>query len=341
MSTTALPAPPPPGDDELAPAGVPQRLSDRVVRILAPNPSPMTGPGTNTYVVGDGPVVIIDPGPDVPEHVEAVRAEVGDRKVQGIVATHHHSDHWPAAVPLAEIFGTRTYGHGHIAGGFRPSSVLPHGAVVVARNGRLRAEHTPGHASDHLCLLLEKEHALFTGDHVMSGSTVVIAPPDGDMADYMRSLEHVRTLGLERIYPAHGPVIDDPVAYIDWYLAHRRAREAQVLAAVRDGVTTVPGIVARLYADVPALLHPVARFSVLAHLRKLADDGHVRADADAAVVTGPKEDEAPVARREHRAPPDSWMVQEATGEELPEDPDNPELPLQAPPDMDAIWTASG
>jgi glyoxylase-like metal-dependent hydrolase (beta-lactamase superfamily II) len=344
---SALPPPPPPSDDELAPAGVPQRLSDAVVRILAPNPSPMTGPGTNTYVVGDGPVVIVDPGPDIPEHVAAVRDLVGDRKVQGIVATHHHADHWPAAVPLAEALGARTYGHGHIAGGYRPSSVLPHGSVLVARNGRLRAEHTPGHSSDHLCLMLQGEKALFSGDHVMSGSTVVIAPPDGDMAEYMQSLQHVRSLGLERIYPAHGPYIDDPAAYIDWYVAHRRAREAQILDAVRDGDATVDEIVTRCYDQVPEVLHPVARFSVLAHLRKLADEELVVCD----VAPGSADDGADAAPdaaadgdydaddRDFSAPPESWMLQEATGEELPKDPDNPELPLVAPPDMAGTWRA--
>lgn len=337
----------------------PTQLSDLVVRILAPNAGIMTGPGTNSYVVGSvssgsGSVVVIDPGPADPGHVEVIRDVIGNRSVVGIAVTHHHVDHWPAAILLAEQLGrqrdvrVRIYGHG-ILGAFRPTSVLPHGGILACQSARLRAVHTPGHASDHLCFFLQEENALFSGDTVMGGSTVVIAPPDGSMSQYLQSLEHLKTLGIRRMYPGHGPVIENPAEVLDYYVAHRLEREQQVTDAIRDGHERVADVVSAVYTDVPEVLHPVARFSVLAHLLKLRSEGTIEALDDEgrilvparAVVPGPY-----IPQRVGSAePPRSWMpiappdsnpaVPPDVQPGAEPDPDNPELPLEAPPLMDA------
>jgi glyoxylase-like metal-dependent hydrolase (beta-lactamase superfamily II) len=263
--------------------GVACALSPMVRRIVAPNPGIMTGPGTNTYLVGVDEIAVIDPGPDEPAHLDAIAGCGGDR-IRWILVTHTHPDHSPGAAGLAERTGAPVLGF-EARDGFTPDETIGEGFTIEATEFDLRAVHTPGHASNHLCYLLEQERLLFSGDHVMQGSTVVISPPDGDMATYLTSLERLQTMRLKAIAPGHGHVIDDPRGVVQGYLDHRREREAQVLALVRDGVMTVDDVVARLYADVNPELHQWARKSVHAHLRKLVDDGLVTTD-DADVPEG-------------------------------------------------------
>lgn len=256
--------------------GVAVPLSPLVRRLTAPNPGIMTGPGTNTYLVGTDEVAVIDPGPAIDEHVDSIVA-AGAGRIRWILATHTHADHWPGAAQLRERTGATTVGFA-ARDGFEPDRLLGDGDRVGGAGFSLLAVHTPGHASNHLCFLLEQERLLFSGDHVMQGSTVVIRPPDGDMAVYLASLARVAGLAPAAIAPGHGTLITDPAATLDEYVAHRLAREAQVYDALAAGDTTVDAVVARLYADVDEKLHPVARHTVHAHLRKLRDEGRVAGD---------------------------------------------------------------
>ena len=256
--------------------GVASALSPLVRRIVAPNPGRMTGPGTNTYLVGIDEIVVIDPGPDDAGHLDAIAGCGGDR-IRWIVCTHTHPDHSPGAAGLRERTGAEVRAFDG-RDGLDLDVAMGDGDVIEATEFVLRAVHTPGHASNHLCFLLEQERTLFSGDHIMDGSTVVISPPDGDMAVYLQSLERVKAIRprLRAIAPAHGHLIEDPIARIDQYLAHRAEREAQILAVLGRGPTTVAAIVEELYADVDAELHPVAAQTVWAHLRKLAAEGKAK-----------------------------------------------------------------
>jgi glyoxylase-like metal-dependent hydrolase (beta-lactamase superfamily II) len=269
--------------EELPPLvqGVASALSPLVRRIVAPNPGKMTGPGTNTYLVGIDEIVVVDPGPDDAGHLDAIAGCGGDR-IRWIVCTHTHPDHSPGVAGLQARTGAEVRAFDS-RDGLTIDVPMADGDVIEATEFVLRAVHTPGHASNHLCFLLEQERLLFSGDHVMDGSTVVISPPDGDMAVYLASLERVRGLRprLRAIAPGHGRLIEDPIARIDGYLSHRIEREAQVLAKVRaDGPITIPEIVADLYADVREELHEVAAKSVWAHLRKLHDEKLVKGDRE-------------------------------------------------------------
>jgi glyoxylase-like metal-dependent hydrolase (beta-lactamase superfamily II) len=257
--------------------GVPRALSPLVRRILAPNPNVMTGPGTNTYLVGIDEVAVIDPGPDDEGHLDAILGCGGDR-IRWVLCTHTHHDHSTLAPALAERTGAEVLAYDS-RDGLEVTSRLADGDRLDGTEFRLTALHTPGHASNHLCFLLEQEATLFSGDHVMQGSTVVIAPPDGDMAAYFESLERVRGVRMRTMLPGHGDVIEDPRGAIDEYLVHRKAREASVVAALESaGSATVDELVTAVYTDVPEDRHPIARWSVWAHLRKLADEGRVRGD---------------------------------------------------------------
>lgn len=260
-------------------------LSPLVRRVLAPNPSVMTGPGTNTYLIGSADVTVIDPGPDDASHVDALVAAGGGR-IRRIVCTHTHIDHWPAAPVLAAATGAEVLAFGS-RDGLEVTGTLADGDGIVTAEYTLRVLHTPGHAANHLCLLLEDENLLFTGDHIMQGVTVVVAPLDGDMGDYIASLRRLGDLDppLEAIAPAHGHLIEDPAAVIAAYLDHRGAREELVASALgaATGPVTVDDLVPVVYSDVDSALFPVARLSLWAHVRKLADDGR-------AVVTGDRDD---------------------------------------------------
>lgn len=260
--------------------GIAVQLAPDVVRVIAPNPSVMTGPGTNTYLVGSRDLAVIDPGPDDARHLDVVAA-AGEGRIRYVLVTHTHPDHAPGAKGLAERTGATVLGFG-ARDGFEPDSTLAEGDVVAGDGFRLRAMHTPGHASNHLCYLFEDRALLFTGDHVMGGSTVVIAPPDGDMADYLASLERLRTFEppLVSIAPGHGPQMDDPATVIDWYIAHRLERERAIITALAGrGEATIEELVSDVYVDVAPALHPIARYSVWAHLRKLASEGVVSSDS--------------------------------------------------------------
>jgi glyoxylase-like metal-dependent hydrolase (beta-lactamase superfamily II) len=254
-------------------------LSPLVRRVLAPNPGVMTGPGTNTYLVGIDEIAVIDPGPDDADHLDTVAACGGDR-IRWILVTHTHSDHSPGAAGLKARTGATVMGFDE-RDEFTPDEVIGEGFCLEGTEFRLRAVHTPGHASNHLCYLLEQGRMLFSGDHIMQGSTVVIAPPDGDMAAYLGALHRLKTLRIRSIAPGHGHLIEDPMDKIDEYLTHRGARERAILDAVTEGAGTVDAIVERVYVDVPEALHPIARHSVYAHLLKLSSEGEVQgADLD-------------------------------------------------------------
>lgn len=268
-------------DDIVAPKPivpeVASALSPLVRRITADNPGMMTGPGTNTYLVGIDEIVVIDPGPDDAAHLDAIAGCGGDR-IRWIVATHTHPDHSPGVAGLKERTGAEVRAF-DARDGLVIDVPMADGDSIEATEFRLNAVHTPGHASNHLCFLLEQERLLFSGDHIMDGSTVVISPPDGDMAAYLESLARVRRLRLRSIAPGHGHLITDPNVRIDDYVSHRLDRERQVVEAVgAAGSATIGELVSRIYTDVPDFLHPVARYSVWAHLRKLDDDGAVRSD---------------------------------------------------------------
>jgi glyoxylase-like metal-dependent hydrolase (beta-lactamase superfamily II) len=243
-----------------------------VRRIVAPNPGMMTGPGTNTYLVGIDEIVVVDPGPDDDGHLEAIMGCGGDR-IRWIALTHTHPDHWPAADRLRERTGAEVVAFGR-RDGARPDRKMADGDTIEATEFRLRALHTPGHASNHLCYLVEEERMLLSGDHVMDGSTVVIKPPDGDMAAYIESLRKVRKLRLRSIAPGHGRLIENPAEVLDWYIAHRLEREAKVHRALLDvGPAKIDQLVPLVYDDVGEERYAVARYSLHAHLLKLVADG--------------------------------------------------------------------
>jgi glyoxylase-like metal-dependent hydrolase (beta-lactamase superfamily II) len=264
--------------------GVAERLSPRIERLLAPNPGPFTFRGTGVYIVGAGDeVAVIDPGPDLPEHVAALRRAIGSRKVSHILVTHTHKDHSPAAAPLKAWSGARIHAFGPHAQGddveeggdriFVPDVRVKDGVRLAGRDFTLECVFTPGHTANHMCYALVEEKALFTGDHVMGWSTSVIAPPDGNMGDYMRSLEKLIARHDALLYPTHGSPIGRPKSFLRALLTHRRMREAQILRCLTDGADTAAVITARLYADVAPALHKAATLTVCAHLEKLAGDG--------------------------------------------------------------------
>jgi glyoxylase-like metal-dependent hydrolase (beta-lactamase superfamily II) len=263
-------------------------IATGVRRLVARNPGFMTGPGTNTYLVGRQHCAVIDPGPHDLVHIERIVAAVGGR-VTAILATHTHPDHSPAVATLAhftaaDVFGRAAPEHGRQDATFAPTHVLNDGDVVPVGDLELRAIHTPGHASNHLCFLLEGAGLLFSGDHVMQGSTVVIGPPDGNMQQYLASLARLQREPVTRIAPGHGTVIEDAQAEVARLIAHRLQREAKVVERLRRaGRVTIDALVTSVYDDVDPRLHPVAQGSLLAHLLKLEADG--RAVRDAADAT--------------------------------------------------------
>jgi glyoxylase-like metal-dependent hydrolase (beta-lactamase superfamily II) len=262
-------------------------IATGVRRLVARNPGFMTGPGTNTYLVGTQHCAVIDPGPHDLVHIERIVEAVGSR-LTAILATHTHPDHSPAVATLAHFTGAEVLGraapvHGRQDATFAPTRTLNDGDVVRIGELRLRAVHTPGHASNHLCYLLEGAGLLFSGDHIMQGSTVVIGPPDGDMQQYLQSLARLQGEPVKRIAPGHGTVIEDAQAEVARIIAHRLQREAKVVERLRRaGRVTVDVLVTSVYDDVDPRLHPVAKGSLLAHLLKLEAEGRAaRDDTDA------------------------------------------------------------
>jgi glyoxylase-like metal-dependent hydrolase (beta-lactamase superfamily II) len=245
----------------------------KVERILAPNPSVMTGPGTNTWVASSaGEAIVVDPGPIIPGHLKAIHRSLAGLEPRAVLVTHSHPDHAPAANGLADELGVPAIGS---AAGpdFSPDRLVADGDAVEFGTLKVVTVATPGHTSDSTCYRVGD--ALFTGDHIMGGSTVIVE----DMSDYLSSLRILGGTGLAVIYPGHGPVIAEPDAVISDYVTHRLEREAQVLASVRAGARTVGQVVESVYAEVHPSLHPAAALSVAAHLRKLDSDGEVRFSA--------------------------------------------------------------
>lgn len=256
--------------------GVPSALSPLVRRIVAPNPSPMTGPGTNTYLVGIDEVAVIDPGPDSKEHVDAIIGASMTERVKWVVLTHTHPDHAPATQRLVKATGAEVLAFSKREPDLEVDRVLADGDVVDGTEFGLEVLHTPGHAANHLCFLLEEERVLFTGDMVLGDMYSVVSPASGgDMAIYVEQLQRLRKLRLRRIAPGHGDVIEEPKAVLDDYLEHRATREKEILAVVRRGPARIGEIVETLYADTPEALHDAAGWQVHAHLLKLRADGKV------------------------------------------------------------------
>ena len=263
--------------------GKPVRLSPRVRRITAPNPGMMTGPGTNTYLLGDATtgIAVIDPGPAIDSHVEAIVAAAGG-PVRWIFCTHTHIDHSPAAMPLKARSGAMTLGmlalHPERQDQtFQPDTRLLHGERVAVAGCTLRVLHTPGHASNQLCYLLEEEKLLFTGDHIMQGSTVVINPPDGDMRAYFDSLNALLAEDVAYVAPGHGFLMDKLPEVVDRLVIHRRDRENKIMRALRAlSPATVTELVPTVYEDTPPGRHGIAGRSLLAHLLKLEGEGRAR-----------------------------------------------------------------
>lgn len=262
----------------------PVELSPLVRRITASNSGVMTGPGTNTYLLGREQIAVIDPGPADDAHVEAI-LRACDGRLRWILTTHTHPDHSPAARPLAAKTGARVLGNviaddGRQDTSFRPERGFAHDEIFATGEFRLRALATPGHVGNHLCFLLEDEQLLFTGDHIMQGSTVVITPPNGDMKDYLDSLRMLLDYPIAALAPAHGQLMLDPVAEIEGLIAHRLSREARVVAVLRQQRQgTLDQLTPPVYSDVDAGLHPIARYSLWAHLLKLQKDGLAREQA--------------------------------------------------------------
>lgn len=294
-----------PHDPATWPTGLSVELEPLVRRVLAPNASPYTFTGTQTYIVGNGPdVAVIDPGPagtGVPGHadtngeghVEAILAAVGDARIVAIMCTHTHRDHSPAARPLAARTGAPVIGCAPLMlddsgpradasfdPDYAPDRVLADGERIGGTGWTIEAVATPGHTSNHLCLALVESGAVFTGDHVMGWSTSVVSPPDGDMAAYMASLQKLYDREDRVYYPAHGPQIDNPRQLVRGMIGHRRQRERQILALLEGGAQTIPGFVAAMYKGLDARLQGAAGRSVLAHLVDLEQKGRVTRSAE-------------------------------------------------------------
>lgn len=262
-----------------------------VRRLLAPNAGMMTGPGTNTWLIGSDAIAVIDPGPLMPEHIAAIETSA-NAPIKWILCTHTHPDHSPATRSLAAVTGAEVLGslppdRPQQDQTFEPTRVLSDGDRLETGEFTLRAILTPGHASNHLCYVHEELNWLFTGDHVMAGSTVVINPPDGNMNAYLASLRKAKALGVDKLAPGHGHVLDDPDKVIDWIIDHRLEREAKVAKALE----ACPGFTARdlvpaVYEDVHPRLHGVAERSLLAHLEKLEEDGRATRDDEAWTLVG-------------------------------------------------------
>ncbi|WP_398287597.1 MBL fold metallo-hydrolase [Sphingomonas nostoxanthinifaciens] len=277
--------------DERPPAN--ESMEPLVRRILAPNPSPFTYTGTQTYVVGRGEVAVIDPGPDLPEHLATILDQTAGERIVAILCTHTHRDHSPASRPLKAATGAPIVGCAPLAmedGGPRadaafdleyvPDRVLADGETVSGPGWTLRAVATPGHTSNHLCFALEETGALFSGDHVMGWSTTVVSPPDGDMAAYMASLDKLLTRTDRVYYPAHGPAIEQPRRLVGRLAGHRRLRERQILDMLGEAPQPIPSMVARMYPGLDPRLIGGAGRSVLAHLIELEGRAAVVRDGE-------------------------------------------------------------
>ncbi len=265
-----------------------ERLSPMIRRIVANNPNFFTYFGTNTYILGNGEVALVDPGPDICEHINAIREGLNGEVITHILVTHSHYDHWPAYESLQMIYDAKTYGYNprkdHTLNqgtntaesrvlsnqerfemtGFIPDVSILHGDIIEGKDWSVECVFTPGHASNHMCYQLREEETLLSGDHIMGWSTSVISPPSGNMENYMNSLNLLLDRNDNYYWPAHGPGIDDPKNFVKSFIAHRNEREQQILDQLKKGVNTIQEMVPDMYHNVPEFLHPAAERSVLA-----------------------------------------------------------------------------
>ncbi len=267
--------------------GIIEPVTDGIRRIVARNPGPFTGPGTGTYIIGRGEVAVIDPGPMLPDHVDALLAGLGEETVSHILVTHTHADHSPAARLLRQRTGAPVFAFGphardsagELEGGvdreFVPDFLLDDGEVVPGDGWSLEVIHTPGHCSNHICFAWPGTGALFCGDHIMAWSTPVIIPPDGSVGDYIESLDRLSQRPERVFYPTHGTPITDPGDFIARVREHRLHRVEQVAAAIANGVDTLPSLRRRIYTDIPRNLEAGAELSLLASILFLQERGRV------------------------------------------------------------------
>jgi glyoxylase-like metal-dependent hydrolase (beta-lactamase superfamily II) len=269
-----------------------EQVSPLVRRVIANNPGAFTLFGTGTYIVGEGKVAVIDPGPDDPAHVAALLQAVEGEAVTHIVVTHTHRDHSPAAAALKAATGAPVWGCGPHGSGrpeaagesveegadndYRPDVQMADGEVLAGRGWTLEAVYTPGHTSNHTCFRLVEENALFSGDHVMGWSTTIVSPPDGDMRRYMTSLQKLIDRSEDRYWPTHAGPIEQPQDFVRQLLEHRRQRERQIVTCLTAGPSTIPAMVEKMYTDVPQMLHRAAARSVLSHLIHMSEEDRVR-----------------------------------------------------------------
>lgn len=270
-----------------------QAVSPLIRRLVANNPGPFTYFGTGVYIVGRGDVAVIDPGPDTPGHLDALLRAVEGERVTHIFVTHRHMDHSPAAHPLAARTGARVYASMlpprpsecddlRLEAGddrlFQPNVDVQDGERFSGPGWTIEAVFTPGHTANHMAFALLEENALFPGDHIMGWSTTVIGPPDGNMTDYLRSLEKVRDRGYATLWPTHGPPVREVAPFVEAFIEHRLEREAQIVVQLQAGLHAIKDMVSVIYADVDKRLHPAACHSVLAHMIRLVELGRVVCD---------------------------------------------------------------
>jgi glyoxylase-like metal-dependent hydrolase (beta-lactamase superfamily II) len=280
--------------------GVPQQVSPLIRRVVANNPGPFTYKGTGVYIVGHGEVAVIDPGPDTTQHLDVLMRALDGERVTHILVTHRHMDHSPAAHPLAERTGAKVYASTippkpsecdeiRLEAGdddlFEPDINVKDGERFTGPGWSIEAVSTPGHTTNHMAYALLEENALFPGDHIMGWSTTIIGPPDGDMSDYLASLEKVRDRNYATLWPTHGPPIRDVRPFVQAFIDHRLEREAQVLEQLRQGKRFIKDMVPVMYADVDRRLHPAACHSVLAHMIRLVELGRAGCEGPACVDT--------------------------------------------------------
>jgi glyoxylase-like metal-dependent hydrolase (beta-lactamase superfamily II) len=273
------------------------QVSPLVRRVIADNPGPFTFTGTGTYIIGKGEgLAVIDPGPDQPEHLQAILDATHGERISHILITHHHLDHSPLARPLADATGAVVYGCAvaelpaedgvRTEAGydrFTPDVSVCDGGEIAGHGWTFEAIPTPGHTSNHICYALAEENCCFTGDHIMGWSTTVVSPPDGDMADYLASLDLIQGRNFRTLWPTHGPPITEPGPFIDAYRAHRMERERQILAQLAAGKTRIVDMVPAMYVGVDARLYPAAGRSVLAHMIQLVKTGRAVTDGAAGI----------------------------------------------------------
>jgi glyoxylase-like metal-dependent hydrolase (beta-lactamase superfamily II) len=266
-----------------------EQVSPLIRRVIANNPGPFTYTGTGVYIIGQGDVCIIDPGPDLADHFDALKAALAGETITHVLVTHSHMDHSPLAHPLAQWAGCQVYGSGEISvpgesevrleagddSRFRPDVALQDGQIIQGKGWTIEAIATPGHTSGHICYALHEENALFSGDHIMGWSTTVISPPDGDMDDYLISLDKIAARNFATIWPTHGAPVRDPAPFIAAYIAHRLDREDQIIAQLASGQTKIKEFVPIMYAAVDSRLWPAACHSVMAHMTRLVKLGRV------------------------------------------------------------------